>query len=58
MGAALGAAIPFHRNMPAGFIPVAFAQDKSLILEGKNGLTVLGDRPINAETRHTSSMTM
>jgi DMSO/TMAO reductase YedYZ molybdopterin-dependent catalytic subunit len=50
MGAALGAAIPFHRNMPDGFIPVALAQDKSLVMKGKDGLTVLGDRPINAET--------
>jgi len=50
MGAALGAAIPFHRNMPDGFIPVALAQDQSLVLDGKDGLTVLADRPVNAET--------
>jgi DMSO/TMAO reductase YedYZ molybdopterin-dependent catalytic subunit len=48
MGAMLGAAIPFHRNMPAGFVPVAFAQ--SNVLEGKDGLTLLNDRPVNAET--------
>ncbi|WP_306050298.1 sulfite oxidase [Oceaniradius stylonematis] len=48
MGAMLGASIPFHRNMPAGFIPVAFAQDDVLV--GKDGLTLLNDRPINAET--------
>lgn len=47
MGAMVGAAIPFHRNMPAGFIPVAMAED---LLAGKDGLTMLGDRPLNAET--------
>ncbi len=50
MGAALGAAIPFARNMPDGFIPVALAQKKALKLKSKDGLTILGDRPINAET--------
>lgn len=50
MGAAVGAAIPFSRNMPDGFVPVALAQKKGLVLQGKDGLTVLGDRPINAET--------
>ena len=49
MGAMLGAAIPFHRNMPSGLIPVALAQAKGKI-EGKDGLTILGDRPLNAET--------
>ena len=48
MGAMLGASIPFHRNMPAGFIPVAFAETH--VLTGKDGLTLLNDRPINAET--------
>ncbi|MEP0321910.1 sulfite oxidase [Bauldia litoralis] len=48
MGAMLGTAIPFHRNMPAGFVPVAFAQDD--VLTGKDGLTLLNDRPVNAET--------
>jgi DMSO/TMAO reductase YedYZ molybdopterin-dependent catalytic subunit len=48
MGAMLGAAIPFHRNMPAGFIPVALAQ--SDVLVGKDGLILLSDRPVNAET--------
>lgn len=48
MGAMLGAAIPFHRNMPAGFVPVAFAAEDVLV--GKDGLTLLNDRPVNAET--------
>jgi DMSO/TMAO reductase YedYZ molybdopterin-dependent catalytic subunit len=37
--------------MPAGFVPVALAQNSSsLVLPGKDGLVVLNDRPINAET--------
>ena len=49
MGALIGAAIPFHRNMPSGFIPEALAA-KKMTIEGKDGLTVLNDRPVNAET--------
>jgi DMSO/TMAO reductase YedYZ molybdopterin-dependent catalytic subunit len=49
MGAMLGASIPFHRNMPTGFVPEALAQ-KAMAVEGKDGLTVLNDRPVNAET--------
>lgn len=48
MGAMVGTAIPFHRNIPANFIPVALAAED--MIEGKDGLTVLNDRPINAET--------
>ncbi|WP_343081029.1 sulfite oxidase [Ostreiculturibacter nitratireducens] len=48
MGAAVGMTIPFHRNIPQGFIPAAFAQDN--VLAGKDGLTLLNDRPVNAET--------
>ncbi len=48
MGAMLGASIPFHRNMPAGFIPIALADSELLV--GKEGLVLLNDRPINAET--------
>lgn len=51
MGAAIGAAIPFHRSMPSGLIPAALAQTtEAFALEGKDGLTILNDRPINAET--------
>jgi DMSO/TMAO reductase YedYZ molybdopterin-dependent catalytic subunit len=51
MGAVLGAAIPFHRHMPAGLIPAALADTaKEFAIEGKDGLTVLNDRPLNAET--------
>ena len=48
MGAMLGAAIPFHRNMPDGFIPIAFSKEAQI--KGKDGLTLVNDKPINAET--------
>ncbi|MEO1138099.1 MAG: sulfite oxidase [Pseudomonadota bacterium] len=48
MAAMLGTSIPFHRNMPVGFVPAAMAQDDVLV--GKDGLTLLNDRPVNAET--------
>lgn len=48
MGALLGTAIPFHRNMPSGFIPVALADAANI--EGKDGLSLVNDRPVNAET--------
>ncbi|RAR64668.1 sulfite dehydrogenase (cytochrome) subunit SorA apoprotein [Onishia taeanensis] len=51
MAAALGASIPFADKMPGGLIPAALAQsDAPFTLAGKEGLTVLNDRPINAET--------
>ncbi len=51
MAAAVGATIPFHRNMPAGLIPSALADDLSdFKIDGKDGLSVLNDRPLNAET--------
>ena len=49
MGALVGAAIPFHRSMPSGFIPEALASSPTAIA-GKDGLTILNDRPVNAET--------
>ena len=48
MTAAVGMTIPFHRNIPQGFIPAAFASENPL--DGKLGLTLLNDRPVNAET--------
>lgn len=51
MSSAIGSAIPFARFMPVGLIPVAFAdQTQPFSIEGKEGLRVLNDRPINAET--------
>ena len=49
MGAIVGMTIPYHRNMPSGFIPEAMASE-SMMIEGKDGLTILNDRPVNAET--------
>ncbi|GJL92087.1 sulfite oxidase [Hyphococcus sp.] len=46
--AALGMPIPFGRHLPHGLIPVALAQEGGVA--GKQGLTILGDRPLNAET--------
>ncbi|NND44557.1 MAG: sulfite oxidase [Xanthomonadales bacterium] len=51
MSAALGAAIVFHRYMPAGLIPAALADTaEPFEIPGKDGLVVLNDRPLNAET--------
>jgi DMSO/TMAO reductase YedYZ molybdopterin-dependent catalytic subunit len=51
MAALVGASIPFHRNMPAGLIPAALADEQSSFeIDGKDGLSVLNDRPLNAET--------
>ncbi len=47
----IGAAIPFARFMPAGLVPVALAETgDAFSIPGKSGLTILNDRPINAET--------
>jgi len=54
MGAAVGAAIPFARNAPPGFVPAALAQGSGgpqfLEMEGKARLILQGERPLNAET--------
>jgi DMSO/TMAO reductase YedYZ molybdopterin-dependent catalytic subunit len=51
MVAALGASIPFAHLMPSGLIPAALAQTSNdFAIPGKEGLVVLNDRPINAET--------
>lgn len=51
MTGVVGSSIPYHDNFPAGLIPAALAEDlKDFKLPGKDGLTVLNDRPINAET--------
>ena len=51
MSAALGASIPFAHLMPGGLIPAALAQsDQGFRIPGKEGLTILNDRPLNAET--------
>ena len=51
MSAAVGASIPFAELMPGGLIPAAFAQsNQPFTIPGKEGLIVLNDRPVNAET--------
>ena len=52
MGAALGMQIPLARQMPAGLIPVALADStEAFRIPGKHdGLVVLNERPLNAET--------
>jgi len=43
--------IPFSRFMPAGLIPAAFAAESAVDqIPGKDGLIVLNNRPVNAET--------
>ncbi len=47
----LGAEVVYGQFMPAGLIPAAFAQaDTPFSIKGKDGLTILNDRPLNAET--------
>ena len=51
MSAAVGAAIPFAHLMPRGLIPAAIAQSNvPFEIPGKEGLIILNDRPVNAET--------
>lgn len=51
MVSAVGAAIPFARNMPSGLIPAALADTHTeFTLYGKQGLIVRNDRPVNLET--------
>lgn len=48
MAAMVGTNIPFAANMPVGLVPAAMAGEDVLV--GKDGLTLLNDRPVNAET--------
>ncbi len=48
MAALVGAGIPFHRTMPEHFMPVALAGEA--VIRGKDGLVVLNERPLSAET--------
>ncbi len=51
MSAAVGASIPFAHLMPGGLIPAALAQsEQPFTIPGKEGLVILNDRPVNAET--------
>jgi DMSO/TMAO reductase YedYZ molybdopterin-dependent catalytic subunit len=43
--------MPFARERPRGLVPAAVAQSgKPFVIEGKEGLIVLTERPLNAET--------
>jgi len=51
MTVALGAPIVFAEFMPGGLIPVVLAQsEQPFSIPGKDGLRILNDRPLNAET--------
>ena len=51
LSAAVGMHIPMARYMPAGLIPAAFAAEGAPdILPGKDGLIILNNRPLSAET--------
>ena len=51
MGTWVGANIPFSANYPAGLIPAALADTETpFVIPGKQGLSILNDRPVNAET--------
>ena len=51
MSTVVGASIPFAHLMPGGLIPAALAQsDEPFAIPGKEGLIILNDRPVNAET--------
>ena len=51
MSLLLGSSIPFWRNMPGGLIPAALADAvEPFVITGKDGLRILNDRPLNAET--------
>jgi DMSO/TMAO reductase YedYZ molybdopterin-dependent catalytic subunit len=47
----LSGILPFGRSRPSGLVPAALAQAaEPFTIEGKDGLVVLTDRPLNAET--------
>lgn len=48
--AAVGMSIPYGHNLRQGFVPAALAETDAQ-LAGKDGLIVLSDRPLNAETK-------
>ncbi len=51
LSAFLGAEVVFSRFMPSGLIPAALAESSEPFkIAGKEGLTILNDRPVNAET--------
>ena len=55
IGGAIGAAIPFHRNMPDGFIPAALAQKIKQVLKGKVISRYMGG-PVELATAHNGAI--
>jgi DMSO/TMAO reductase YedYZ molybdopterin-dependent catalytic subunit len=54
LAAALGAPVPFLKNLAPGLVPEALAQVAAgELLPGKRGLRILSDRPVVAETPAT-----
>lgn len=47
---ALGMPIPFEKHLPRGVVPVALAQGNAVSVPGREELTLLSERPLNAET--------
>ena len=51
MATLLGGEVVFAQFMPAGLVPAALAAtDDAFEIPGKEGLTILNDKPLNAET--------
>lgn len=51
MAGALGMQIAFSEYMPRGLIPAVYANStEPFVIQGKDGLVLLNDRPLNAET--------
>lgn len=51
MSALVGGYVVHYRQMPAGLIPAALAEETGAFeISGKEGLRILNDRPVNAET--------
>ncbi|MCZ6673449.1 MAG: sulfite oxidase [Verrucomicrobia bacterium] len=51
LSTALGANIVFANMLPRGLVPIALANSHmAFAIDGKPGLTILNDRPLNAET--------
>lgn len=48
VAAMVGMSVPFQNNLGNGFIPAVRASES--VLPAKDGLTLLNDRPVNAET--------
>lgn len=49
VAAFVGTSIPFKENLREGFVPAALAEN-TIDIPNKDGLRVLNDRPLNAET--------